>query len=73
MEQQFTMKKLKMGEKNRTAKDLNTVVESLIHQNFCLSNTIKELIKQWPIQVPVDPSIIKEALSKSGISSEIKI
>ena len=48
--------------------DLCTIIDALQHQNFCLCNTVSNLIKQWP-NTPhtthVDPL-------KSGISSETK-
>jgi beta-xylosidase len=72
MEQKFTLQKIKLGEKHRTVRDLNTVVESLLHQNFCLANTIKQLVKEWPTLATVDLDTIDAALSKYGISLETK-
>lgn len=48
--------------------DLITLIEALQHQNFCLTNTVSNLVKQWPALMTLDLGTTDEDLSKSGIS-----
>ena len=47
--------------------DLITILDALQHQNFCLCNTVSNLVKNWPAH-PTTP----EEQQKSGTSSVIK-
>ena len=47
--------------------DLITILDALQHQNFCLCNTVSNLVKNWPAH-PITP----EAQQKSGTSFVIK-
>ena len=48
--------------------DIITVFLALQKQNYCLSNTIKNLLKEWPIP----PTYYRRGGSKFGILFEIK-
>ncbi len=50
--------------------DIITIFLALQKQNFVLSNSLTNLIKNWPKPTQLDPSTIDEVLSKFGISSE---
>ena len=70
MEQDLKMRQIKDALENPDAKkeDIITVFLALQRQNFCLSNNVSNLVKNWPtprLTTPVDPS-------KFGISSETK-
>ena len=67
VEQQFKMRRLQDLLPEARKEDLITVFLALQHQNFVLTNTISNLVKQWPIH----PSIT-EAIGKSETSSENK-
>ena len=64
------MRQIKDALENPDAKkkDIITIFLALQRQNFCLTNNISNLVKNWPtprLTTPVDPS-------KFGISSETK-
>jgi len=65
MEQQFKLRRLNDLLPSAEKKDIITVFMALQHQNFVLSNTVSNLVKQWPIPQP-----ITEAVGKLEISSE---
>jgi hypothetical protein len=67
VEQQFKMRRLQDLLPEARKEDLITVFLALQHQNFVLTNTISNLVKQWPVH----PSIT-EAIGKSETSSENK-
>ena len=59
--------------KEESAKeDIITVFLALQKQNFVLSNSLTNLLKNWPKPTQLDPTTIDEVLSKFGISSETK-
>lgn len=70
MEQDLKMRQIKDAlEKPETNKeDIITVFLALQRQNFCLTNNISNLVKNWPTH----PRITPEGKSKFGISSETK-
>jgi hypothetical protein len=47
MEQEFTMRRLQDLLPEADKKDIITVLISLQHQNYCLANTLKNLLKHW--------------------------
>lgn len=67
MEQQFKMRRLQDLLPEARKEDLITVFLALQHQNFVLTNTVSNLVKQWPIPQPTT-----EATGKSETSSESK-
>jgi hypothetical protein len=72
MEQQFKMRRMQDLLPSADKKDLITLLEALQRQNFCLTNTVSNLVKQWPAVMMLDLDTIEEDPSKSGILSEIK-
>ena len=48
MEQQFKLRQLEDLLKTADKEDIITVYLALQKQNFCLSNTVSNLVKQWP-------------------------
>ena len=59
--------------KEESAKgDIITIFLALQKQNFVLSNSLTNLLKNWPKPTQLDPTTIDEVLSKFGISSETK-
>ena len=74
LEQQFKMRQIEDALKNdESAKeDIITVFLALQKQNFVLSNSLTNLLKNWPKPTQLDPTTIDEVLSKFGISSETK-
>jgi hypothetical protein len=68
MEQQFKMRRLQDLLPEARKEDIITVLLALQHQNFVLSNTVSNLVRQWPMDRPTTNA----DQSKSGISSEIK-
>ena len=65
VEQQFKLRRLNDLLPDADKKDIITVFMALQHQNFVLSNTVSNLVKQWPLPHP-----ITEAVGRSEISSE---
>lgn len=49
IEQEFKMRQIEdaLSNKDLDVKDIVTVFISLQHQNFVLSNNLKQLLKQW--------------------------
>ena len=70
VEQEFQMKKLELRIKSGEVKfeDLATVFIAMQHQNFVLSNSITNLVQQWPKAPPT----INEDLTMFGILLETK-
>jgi hypothetical protein len=60
MEQQFKLRRITDLIREAKREDLYTLIESLQHQNFCLCNTVSNLVKEWPAMISVDPTIIEE-------------
>ena len=48
MEQQFKLRQLEDLLPEADKADIITVFLALQRQNFCLSNTVTNLVKQWP-------------------------
>jgi len=48
LEQQFKLRQLEDLLKMADKADIITVYLALQKQNFCLSNTVSNLVKQWP-------------------------
>ena len=67
VEQQFKMRRLQDLLPEARKEDLITVFLALQHQNFVLTNTVSNLVKQWPIPQPTT-----ETTGKSETSSENK-
>jgi len=74
LEQQFKMRQIEDALKNEESskEDIITVFLALQKQNFVLSNSLTNLLKNWPKPTQLDPTTINEVLSKFGISSETK-
>jgi hypothetical protein len=68
MEQDFKLRRLEDLLPKADKDDIITLFLALQHQNFVLSNTVSNLIKQWP----TIPTTTTEVLSKFGTSSETK-
>ena len=68
MEQDFNLRRIEDLLPEASKEDLITVFMALQKQNYCLSNTIKNLLKEWPIH----PDTTPEDVSKFGILFEIK-
>ena len=65
MEQQFKMRRLQDLLPEARKEDIITVLLALQHQNFVLSNTVSNLVKQWPLV-----QSITDQVGKSETSSE---
>jgi hypothetical protein len=52
MEQQFKLRRINDLLPEANKKDIITLFEALQHQNFVLSNTVSNLVKQWPNHPP---------------------
>ena len=48
MEQQFKLRQIEDLLKEADKKDIITVYLALQKQNFCLANTVTNLVKKWP-------------------------
>ena len=57
MEQNFKIRRLEDLLPEADKKDIITVFMALQRQNFVLSNTISNLVKQWPIHPPTTPVV----------------
>ena len=70
IEQDLKMRQIKDAlEKPETKKeDIITVFLALQRQNFCLTNNVSNLVKNWPTHLRITP----EDLSNRGILSETK-
>ena len=54
MEQLFKLRRLEDLLPSADKKDIITIFMSLQHQNFVLSNTVSNLVKEWPLSsVPI--------------------
>jgi hypothetical protein len=67
MEQEFTLRRIADLLPEADKEDIITVFMALQKQNYCLANTVKNLLKEWPIH----PNTTGEGLSKFGILFEI--
>ena len=68
MEQEFNYRRISDLLPDASKDDLIIVFLALQKQNYCLSNTIKKLLAEWPIH----PDTTLEEVSKFGILFEIK-
>ena len=66
MEQEFQLRRLKDLLPKAEKDDIITVLMALQRQNFALTNTVKQLLKEWPTR----PTTIAEGMLKYGISLE---
>ena len=64
MEQSFKLRRLEDLLPEADKKDIITVLLALQRQNFALSNTVSNLIKEWPLH----PATTPEEQSKFGTS-----
>jgi hypothetical protein len=71
MEQEFAYRRLEDLLPEADKADLITVFMALQKQNYCLTNTIKKLLAEWPIH-PTNPATTSEEPSKFGILLEIR-
>ena len=67
MEQSFKLRRLEDLLPEADKKDIITVFLALQKQNFALSNTVTQLVKEWPLHPPTTP---EDPLS-AGTQSEI--
>ena len=74
MEQQFKLKQIENALRNPETKleDVITIFMALQRQNFTLCNTVSNLVKKWPTQIPQVPATTSEETLKFGTSSETK-
>src|SRR5210317_408044 len=74
LEQEFKLRQIEdaLNKPNTRKEDIITVFMALQKQNFVLSNSLTNLLKNWPRPTQLDPTTIDEVLSKFGISSETK-
>ena len=72
MEQQFKLRRLEDLLPEAEKADLITVFLALQRQNYCLSNTVSNLVKQWPTPMTEDQTTTAEDPFKFGTSSETK-
>ena len=68
MEQEFQYRRITDLLPQAQKDDIITIYLALQKQNYCLSNTIKKLLAEWPIH----PDTTLEEVSKFGILFEIK-
>jgi hypothetical protein len=60
VEQSFKLRRLEDLLPSADKSDIITVFMALQHQNFVLSNSISNLVKQWPTAVKRGPAITSE-------------
>ena len=68
MEQEFNYRRIADLLPEAQKEDIITIFMALQKQNYCLSNTIKKLLAEWPIH----PTTTPEETSRFGILFEIK-
>jgi len=68
MEQEFKLRRMDDLLPNADKADIITLLMALQHQNFCLCNTVSNLVKQWPT---FHPLITPEDQLNVGMQSEI--
>jgi len=74
MEQQFKLKQIENALRHPDTKleDVITIFLALQHQNFVLGNSLSNIVKKWPTQIPQDRRTTDEETFKFGTSSETK-
>ena len=55
MEQSFKLRRLEDLLPQANKEDIITLFLALQRQNFCLGNTVSNLVKQWPNHPPTTP------------------
>ena len=72
LEQEFSLKHIEemLKKDGVRLEDLKTLYLALTKQNFCLTNSIKNLLKQWPTAQAQATTDV--GMSKYGISLETK-
>ena len=55
MEQQFKLRRIKDLMPEADKEDVIELLMALQEQNFILSNTVINLVKQWPTRLPTTP------------------
>ncbi len=77
MEQDLKLRQIAdaLSRPETTKEDIITVFLALQHQNFVLSNSLMNLVKQWPKTPPTstDQNTTNEDQSRPGILFGIKI
>ena len=68
MEQDFQFRKIQDLLLQAQKEDIITIFLALQKQNYCLSNTIKKLLSEWPIH-PSHPTITPEEYPSLGFYS----
>jgi hypothetical protein len=66
VEQQFKMRRLQDLLPDAKKEDIITVFLSLQHQNFCLTNTVSNLVKQWPLAPSITDQVGKSETSSAN-------
>jgi hypothetical protein len=69
MEQEFKLRRMDDLLPKADKEDIITLLMALQHQNFILSNTVRNLVKQWPT---IHPPITQEEPWKRGTLYETK-
>ena len=74
IEQQFKMRQIEdaLRKEDSAKEDIIIIFLALQKQNFVLSNSLTNLLKNWPKPTQLDRTTIDEVLSRFGISSETK-
>ena len=70
LEQEFNLKQIEANVNHPSVRveDLRTLFLALTKQNYCLTNSIRNLLKEWPTAL----STTDVGMSKYGISLETK-
>lgn len=55
LEQQFKLRRLEDLLPEADKSDIITLFMALQHQNFCLANTVRNLVTKWPSHHPITP------------------
>ena len=68
LEQEFRLKQIQeaIDQPHVRVEDIKTLYIALTRQNYALTNSIKQLLKEWPTR----PTTIAEGMLKYGISLE---
>jgi len=69
MEQEFKLRRMDDLLPEADKADIITLLMALQHQNFCLCNTVRNLVRHWPIS---HPPITQEVPWKRGYLYESK-
>ena len=74
LEQEFKLRQIEdaLNKDDTRKEDIITVFMALQKQNFVLTNSLSNLLKNWPKPTQQDQATIDEVLSRFGISSETK-